>query len=123
MCLPWSHTCIWDFFTGERCEIEVDECTSFPCQNGGSCVDNFISYSCVCPQGFSGTNCEIDIDECNSSPCKFGTCKDGIQGFVCYCFEEYTGLCFEMIFYVFNFRYELYLILLDLWHFKTWKLS
>jgi hypothetical protein len=35
-----------------------DECTSNPCQNGGTCVDSINSYTCTCASGYSGTLCE-----------------------------------------------------------------
>lgn len=33
------------------------ECISFPCYNGGKCVDNHNSYTCECPHGFTGPQC------------------------------------------------------------------
>ena len=39
--------------------IDVDECLSFPCKNGGSCYDNVGSYSCICAPGWEGPTCEI----------------------------------------------------------------
>ena len=41
-------------FLGNNCEIEVNECLSQPCQNGGSCIDELDSFSCRCPHGISG---------------------------------------------------------------------
>ena len=75
-----------------NCDIDVDECSSFPCQNGAACShsDNFDStlvdhheYRCTCEPGFangycdydfiveyssacavmSGGNCDVDVDE------------------------------------------------------------
>ena len=34
-------------------------CQTSPCQNGGTCVDYWLSYECSCPLGFEGTYCEI----------------------------------------------------------------
>ena len=39
--------------------IDVDECGSAPCQNGGSCTDKINHYQCVCAAGYTGGNCEI----------------------------------------------------------------
>jgi hypothetical protein len=30
----------------------------------GTCVNNIVSYVCVCPAGWTGTACDIDINEC-----------------------------------------------------------
>ena len=39
-------------FTGEMCEIDVDECVSAPCQNNGACVDSATDLgSCTAPTG------------------------------------------------------------------------
>ena len=37
---------------------DVDECSSSPCQNGGTCIDAVNSYTCDCVDGWTGTNCE-----------------------------------------------------------------
>ena len=42
------------FFFG----IDVNECASNPCLNGGSCIDLIGRFSCRCPEGFDGKNCE-----------------------------------------------------------------
>ena len=39
--------------------IDIDECASNPCQNGGSCVDGINLYTCNCNAGYAGYNCEI----------------------------------------------------------------
>ena len=38
--------------------IDIDECASSPCQNGGSCTDQVNGYSCNCVYGYNGTDCE-----------------------------------------------------------------
>ncbi|XP_071498142.1 fibropellin-3-like [Diadema antillarum] len=72
---------------------DIDSCfETNPCQNGGTCLDGFFDYSCMCPAGYSGSNCETDIDECMSDPCmNGGTCIDGINGFTCMCALDFTG--------------------------------
>uniref|UniRef100_A0A8C6TAT4 Protein crumbs homolog 2 n=1 Tax=Neogobius melanostomus TaxID=47308 RepID=A0A8C6TAT4_9GOBI len=73
-------------FTGENCSVNVDECESSPCLNGGSCEDLINSYQCVCPEGFTGVHCEVDVDECDSGPCQNGaTCEDGVNSYRCHC--------------------------------------
>ena len=37
--------------------LDINECASSPCQNGGTCHNNLNSYSCNCPVLWGGTNC------------------------------------------------------------------
>ena len=37
--------------------IDGNECSSNPCQNGGTCVDGCASYTCLCRPHYRGTNC------------------------------------------------------------------
>ncbi|XP_070578928.1 uncharacterized protein [Ptychodera flava] len=39
--------------------IDIDECESEPCLNGGTCTDDVNVYTCACAEGYSGTNCEV----------------------------------------------------------------
>ena len=38
--------------------VDVDECVSSPCQNGGNCTDAVNGYTCVCVEGYTSNNCE-----------------------------------------------------------------
>ncbi|XP_028852348.1 protein crumbs homolog 2b isoform X1 [Denticeps clupeoides] len=79
-------------FTGENCSVNIDDCESDPCQNGGVCEDLISAYQCVCHPGFTGVLCDIDIDECESDPCKNGaTCEDGVHSYTCLCPKEAPG--------------------------------
>ena len=40
---------------------DIDECTSSPCQNGGTCVDGVASFTCGCVTGYTGTLCETGM--------------------------------------------------------------
>lgn len=39
---------------GAKCEIDIDECDSAPCQNGGLCNDGMGDFQCQCKPGFLG---------------------------------------------------------------------
>ena len=43
-------------FTGQLCEIDINECESSPCKAGAICSDGIYFYSCNCPTGYSGVN-------------------------------------------------------------------
>ncbi|XP_072285600.1 protein crumbs homolog 1-like isoform X2 [Pyxicephalus adspersus] len=73
-------------FTGKNCSINIDECTSSPCQNGGMCIDLINGYECQCALGYTGVLCAVNIDECENNPCQNGaTCLDGVADYVCTC--------------------------------------
>ena len=38
--------------------LDIDECASNPCENGGSCSDGIDSYTCDCLDGYDGADCE-----------------------------------------------------------------
>ncbi|XP_031586368.1 sushi, nidogen and EGF-like domain-containing protein 1 [Oreochromis aureus] len=83
-------------FTGRRCQIDVNECASQPCQNGGTCKDQINSFMCQCPPGYTGILCETDIDECKDRPClNNATCVQGAGAFTCVCEPGYTGVLCE----------------------------
>ncbi|XP_041696619.1 sushi, nidogen and EGF-like domain-containing protein 1 isoform X1 [Coregonus clupeaformis] len=83
-------------FTGRWCQIDVDECSSVPCQNGGTCSDQVNGFTCQCPPGFTGTVCQTDIDECKDRPCLNGAlCVQGVDNFTCVCERGYTGILCE----------------------------
>ncbi|PIK51636.1 putative neurogenic locus Notch protein-like, partial [Apostichopus japonicus] len=86
-------------FTGTRCETNIDECESNPCQNQGNCINRpTVGYDCECFDGFQGTNCEIDLDECDSSPCmNGGICVDGPNQFTCICPQGWSGVLCETV--------------------------
>ncbi|XP_048729126.1 neurogenic locus notch homolog protein 3-like [Ostrea edulis] len=71
-----------------------NDCKWKPCQNGGSCVEKYGGYKCLCATGFTGVNCEIDINECLTSPCFNGTCLNNPGSFTCDCYPGFKAkLC------------------------------
>ncbi|XP_072924168.1 neurocan core protein isoform X3 [Hemitrygon akajei] len=58
-------------FTGENCEIDIDECHSSPCENGATCVDGTNSFTCLCLPSYTGSLCEEDTEGCDHNWQKF----------------------------------------------------
>ncbi|KAJ8279108.1 hypothetical protein COCON_G00061740 [Conger conger] len=50
-------------FTGHRCELELDECKSNPCLNGGYCRNLVNKFQCVCDMSFAGEVCQVDVSD------------------------------------------------------------
>ncbi|XP_074871762.1 protein crumbs homolog 2 isoform X3 [Carettochelys insculpta] len=80
-------------FSGESCSVNIDDCESQPCQNGGHCTDLVNSFLCHCLPGYSGVECAVNIDECKDGPCENGaTCEDSIADYFCHCAPSQDGL-------------------------------
>ncbi|CAH2315845.1 crumbs homolog 2 isoform X5 [Pelobates cultripes] len=94
-CMPQtgSYTCLCKpGYTGQHCEVNVNECASNPCRNEAICVDKVNKYLCFCVPGFQGYHCEIDINECASKPCQNnGTCINSVDQYECDCATGYTA--------------------------------
>ncbi|PIO55491.1 notch domain protein, partial [Teladorsagia circumcincta] len=51
---------------GLFCETDVDECSTSPCRNGASCVNQIGTFYCICPRGYKGATCEERVEVCSS---------------------------------------------------------
>lgn len=50
---------LWFFFfilciKGSECSLDINECISYPCKNGGTCIDQPGNYYCRCAAPFKG---------------------------------------------------------------------
>ena len=43
--------------------LDIDECSSSPCKNGGTCTDHVNRYRCTCAAGYTGANCNAGTCE------------------------------------------------------------
>lgn len=49
-------------YSGAKCESDINECDSAPCQNGGVCRDRVGGFQCQCKPGFVGKNLTANTD-------------------------------------------------------------
>ena len=78
--------------------VDIDDCASDPCQNGGTCTDKVNAFSCACASGYEGDTCVTDIDECATSPtsptspCDANAdCANNVGSYTCTCMDGYHG--------------------------------
>ena len=80
------------------CVEQLNNCLSNPCINGGSCVNLFDGYRCVCINGTAGDQCELvcpseSCNMCDPNPCfNGGSCRviNGVQ-IKCSCLSGFDG--------------------------------
>lgn len=57
--VPGGFQCVCEpGYSGEQCEVEVDMCENNKCGNGATCLKDFNTYSCLCPQNLTGQYCK-----------------------------------------------------------------
>jgi Notch-like protein len=84
---------------GLNCTVDIDECSTMPCNTTGTdtCDNNLASRVCNCLPGYEGDTCTGNIDECNPNPCvNGGVCEDFINAYECTCPAGYNGTNCEL---------------------------
>lgn len=56
---------------GVNCDQNINECSSNPCQNGGTCTDGINGFTCTCTTQWTGEFCQTPQQ---------GNGKDGLSG-------------------------------------------
>lgn len=49
---------------GVNCDQNINECSSNPCQNGGTCTDGINGFTCTCTAQWTGPLCQTAQQEC-----------------------------------------------------------
>jgi len=47
-----------DGYSGDKCEINIDDCNPNTCLNGGTYTDRINSFKCEYVDGFTGSICQ-----------------------------------------------------------------
>ncbi|KAK0043850.1 mucin-like protein, partial [Biomphalaria pfeifferi] len=97
-----------EHWSGENCEIDVDECLQLTaCGEGLVCRNTVGAFQCVCPTGYKMNNTQcIDINECTdptvNTTCDLNVqvCVNNIGSYSCDCKKGYArnneGLCIDI---------------------------
>ena len=68
----------------------VDDCAGVTCQNGGTCLDEYNAYTCLCSYEYTGAHCETRV--CDVVTClNFGTCNPRTTVWFCDCVAGFSG--------------------------------
>ena len=74
-------------FSGQLCDVDINECEPSPCLNNGTCQDQVNNYTCTCIDGWVGRNCSDCGLTCfngsYSSDCSSCICDPGYTGGMC----------------------------------------
>ena len=42
---------------------DINDCSTSPCDNGGTCTDGINTYTCQCSDGYTGNDCQTGTEE------------------------------------------------------------
>ena len=62
---------------GSDCSVNLDTCSSNPCQNRAKCIDGANRFYCVCAAGFAGDHCAEDLLAEELAKCEKLNCLNG----------------------------------------------
>ncbi|XP_049544721.1 cubilin homolog [Anopheles darlingi] len=77
---------------------QTDYCRSGPCQHGGTCLNMYNSFLCLCPSNWEGQTCTTDVNECaqfagTDLGCQNGaSCQNQHGGYSCICADGWRGI-------------------------------
>ena len=78
-------------FTGDFCQLNIDDCEDEDCSGNGRCEDGINGFTCVCEAGYTGETCET-IDHCFRVNCSGnGVYTNTPDSILCMCEPEYVG--------------------------------
>ncbi|XP_078349853.1 uncharacterized protein LOC144634690 [Oculina patagonica] len=88
-------------FTGDYCEVNIDDCAGALCDHYSTCIDLINNYSCSCGPRWTGRLCKIFLGSLcnktvnnNTDVClNGGVCHDTADknNYTCTCVPGYTG--------------------------------
>ena len=85
------------YYTGPYCSTDLRPCSSSPCMNNGTCIQNITnlsnsSFYCDCGLYYEGEVCQTKKDVCKNETCSNqGKCKDINNKPKCECLNLYLG--------------------------------
>lgn len=62
--------------------LDIDDCQSNPCQNGGTCIDEINSFVCLCLPSYGGATCEKGNNMDENSAFSFDSLAHSTKGCV-----------------------------------------
>ena len=78
---------------GTHCEVNIDDCVTSPCENGGTCVDGVDMFTCNCTDDRMGHTCSEVYNACSFTPCLNGatcTTESPSRDYSCACVSGFT---------------------------------
>lgn len=85
------------YYSGPYCSTDLRPCSSSPCMNNGTCIQNITDLAsptsyCECGQYYEADVCQTKKDICQNETCSnHGKCKDVNNKPKCECFSLYLG--------------------------------